>query len=104
MDVGPQNHVYYYTTAVLYTLKSEMNKIDLSKALHFIINILKIVYNNVDSFDVVPPIFIKVILDIIDSIRRNKRKGIFYVDINAKGMENDKDFLEYRDTLEPEDV
>ena len=81
-----------------------MNKIDLSKALHFIINILKIVYNNVDSFDEVPPIFIKVILDIIDSIRRNKRKGIFYVDINAKGMENDKDFLEYRDTLEPEDV
>ena len=104
LDIGPQNHAYYYTTATLYTLKSESNKIDLTKALHFIINIMKIVYNNVDSFELIPPIFFKVILDITDSIRRNKKKGIFYYDINAKGMENDKDFNELKNNLDAEEV
>ena len=65
---------------------------------------MRIVYNNVDSFELIPPIFFKVILDITDSIRRNKKKGIFYYDINAKGMENDKEFNELKNNLDAEEV
>ena len=107
VDVTPQNHVYYYTAATLYTLKNDTCKIDLGKALHYLINIMKIVYNNVDSFEMLPPIFFKVIMDIIDCIRRNKRKNLFYEDLNAELDPKDKDykeFMEYKDNLEPEDV
>jgi tetratricopeptide (TPR) repeat protein len=107
LDVGPQNHVYYYTTAILYVLKNESYKVDLGKALHYLINIMKIVFNNVDSFEVIPPIFYKAVLDIVDSIRRNKGKTLFFQDLNAMGIQKDKDykeFLEYKENIEPEDV
>lgn len=107
LDIGPQNHVYYYSAATLYILKNETNKVDLGKALHYLINIMKIVYNNVDSFEMLPPIFFKVIMDIIDSIRRNRKKSLFFQDLNIVLSEKDKDYKdykEYKENLEPEDV
>ncbi len=77
VDVGPQNHIYYYITASLYTLKG-VNKIDLARTIHYLINIMIIVYRNSESFENLPPVFYGGILFLVDAIHKNKDRTIFY--------------------------
>jgi tetratricopeptide (TPR) repeat protein len=73
LDVKPENHVYYYVTAIYYTLKKP--KVDLSKALHYMFNIINIIYKNSESFDMIPKCFFERIFNIIELIHLNNNNG-----------------------------
>ena len=94
VDILPQNHIYYYITATLYSLKAN-NRIDLSKTIHYFVNIMLIVYRNAESFDNLPPAYYSNILTLVDCIHRNKGRNVFYKEIRRNA--ND-------DTRESDDV
>jgi hypothetical protein len=70
VDLGPVNHVYYYITAIYYSIKK--NVIDFSKTLHYFMNVLNIIYKNSDFFENIPPFFYEVIFWLIKIIDINK--------------------------------
>jgi len=88
LDVGPQSHIYYYITACLYTIKG-VNNIDLSRTIHYLINIMIIVYKNSESFENLPPLFYEKIFKLIEAIHQNKNKQYFLKedDSNLSKME-----------------
>lgn len=77
LDVGPQNHIYYFITACLYTIKG-MNRIDFAKCIHYFVNIMIIVYKNSEAFENLPPLFYVQIFSLIRAIHLNDDKTIFY--------------------------
>lgn len=83
VDLTPTNHVYYYITATLYSLTTN-ESINLNKTLHYLFNVMTIVYNNLETFDVIPHVFYETIFTVVDIIRinydrpdycRNPKKG-----------------------------
>ncbi len=92
VDITPQNHIYYYITATLYTLKGN-NRIDFSKTIHYMLNIMLIVYRNSESFENLPPAYYEKILLLVECIHRNKGRNIFHREIrrNANDMSRDSD-------------
>lgn len=73
LDLGPTNHVYYYITATLYCLNSS-GVIDFSKALHYLINVMIIIYKNSEMFEMIPKQFYEAIFDIIEAIHTNHNR------------------------------
>ena len=78
IDVGPINHAYFYITAVFYALKFTI-KVDLIKILHYLINVMAIIFKNLEIFDMIPPIFYKQLFEIMDIIKFNKYNTIFEI-------------------------
>ena len=76
VDVGPINHAYFYITATFYALKFTQ-KIDFNKLLHYLINVMGIVYKNLDILDMIPPIFYKQLFEIMDIIKVNKNRTLY---------------------------
>jgi hypothetical protein len=77
LDITPVNHVYYYVTATLYTLISTDTYINFNKTLHYLFNIMKIVYNHMETFDMIPYSFYKIVIKIIEAIHLNKDDPCF---------------------------
>lgn len=75
LDVRPEHHVYYYITAVFYCLRQPT--IDLTKSLHYMFNIMTIIYNNSESFDMIPKCFYEKIFYMIDLIHLNQNDYMY---------------------------
>jgi hypothetical protein len=80
IDITPSHHANYYITATLYTLKTS-RKVDFEKALHYLSNVLKIIYKNASEMEPIPPIFYDNVFIIISCAKLNRGKNIFYRDI-----------------------
>jgi len=89
VDILPQNHIYYYITASLFSLKGN-NRIDFTKTLHYMINIMLIVYRNSESFENLPPSYYEKIMKLVDCIHHNKHRNVFFKEINRD--RNDQTF------------
>jgi hypothetical protein len=79
LDITPVNHAYYYITATLYALKNT-NVVDLSKALHYMTNVIAIVYRYSYYFENIPPIFYENIFNLVEAFMMNKHNPIFTKD------------------------
>jgi hypothetical protein len=95
MDITPMHHANYYITATLYTIRTT-NKVDLEKALHYFSNVMKIVYENSNEMDPIPPIFYDNIFTLITCIKLNRGEIYFFRDIRKtrpkKSATRDKKF------------
>jgi hypothetical protein len=76
VDLTSDNHVYYYITACLYCLKTT-SSVDFSRAIHYLMNVIIIIYKNSENFEPIPPVFYENIFQIIKAFHLNKEKPIF---------------------------
>jgi len=90
VDVGPQNHIYYFITASLYTLKG-LNRVDFSKCIHYLINIMIIVYKNSEGFENLHPTFYLQIFRLIQAVKLNGDNPIFYRIVRQHENDNSVD-------------
>jgi hypothetical protein len=84
LDVGPQNHIYYFITASLYSIKG-VNKIDIAKT-----NL--------------PPVFYEKILFLIEAIHKNRNRTIFYKKLRKNKNDNTVESDETLHDLSKHDV
>lgn len=91
LDIGPHNHTYYYSMLALHSLKNKSNTVDFGKTMHYLINIMKIIYGNSESFDFIPAIFYRSILDLVECYLKNKKNTIYYQNSLA-AAKNDEDY------------
>lgn len=73
LDIGPENHIYYYVSACILELRGQ-KEIDIEKTIHYFINIMIIVYRNSESFEMLPKIFYLKIFELIQIIHKNKSR------------------------------
>ena len=90
VDIQPKNHIYYYITATLFSLKGN-NRIDLTKTIHYLVNIMLIVYRNSEMFENLPPAFFDKILQLVQATHNNKGRNIFYRNIRTDGNDHSKE-------------
>lgn len=83
VDLTSDNHVYYYITACLYCLKTK-SFVDFSRAIHYLMNVLIIIYKNSENFESIPPIFYENIFMIIKAYAINKKRKVFKKYIEGK--------------------
>jgi hypothetical protein len=102
LDIGPHNHTYYYSMVALHCMKNKSNIIDISKTMHYLINIMKIIYQNNESFDFIPATFYRCILDLVECYLKNKRSQTYYINLNFDSK--NEEFRRYKDNMDPEDV
>jgi len=76
IDIGPQHHIYYYISATLYTLQG-FNEVDFEKAIHYLFNVMLIVYKNLETMENLPFIFYDQILNLIKAIKINGKTTFF---------------------------
>jgi hypothetical protein len=84
VDLTSDNHVYYYITACFYSLKLK-STVDFSRAIHFLMNVIIIIYKNSENFEPIPPVFYENVFQIIKAYHLNKEKALFIrTDDNVK--------------------
>ena len=76
IDIGPQHHIYYYISATLYTLQG-VNEVDFEKVIHYLFNVMLIVYKNLETMENLPFIFYDQILNLIKAIKINGKTTFF---------------------------
>lgn len=77
VDLTSDNHVYYYITACLYCLKTK-SIVDFSRAIHYLMNVINIIYKNAENFEPIPPIFYENVFQIIKAYTLNNGKPILF--------------------------
>ena len=77
IDITPSHHANYYITATLYTIKTT-RRVDFEKALHYLANVVKILYRNSTEMEPIPPIFYDNVFILISCVKLNCGKAIFF--------------------------
>ncbi len=85
VDIGPINHCYFYITGIFYAIKFT-NKIDLNKILHYLVNIMGVMFKNQDAFEVIPPTFYQQLFDVMQLVKENKNRTVFDKAEKTSGM------------------
>jgi hypothetical protein len=83
IDITPINHAYYYITAALYCLSAN-DIVDLSKTIHYLINVLIIVFRHPETFELIPPRYYEIIFQLIELYHTNKNHNLFYKQDNEE--------------------
>ena len=103
VDILPVNHIYYYIIAALFSLKGT-NRVDFSKTLHYMINIMLIVYRNSEDFENLPPSYYDKIFKLVDCINRNRHRNVFYKEIKVNANDQTVDSEDIYTQLTPKEV
>jgi hypothetical protein len=74
-DLKPKDHVYYYITAIFYSLRKDV--IDFSKNLQYAFNIINVIYKHSESFEIIPRAFFEKIFYMIEIVNLNNNEYIF---------------------------
>jgi len=100
VDLTPENHVYYFITASLYCLTlPNLEEINFSKALHYFMNVMIIIYKNSENFEPIPPAFYDNIFQLIKAIHLNENSSVYKREndyesfINKNGKSIDVSFI-----------
>lgn len=99
IDITPSHHANYYITATLHTLKTN-NKVDLEKALHYLSNVVKIIYKFSSEMESIPPVFYDNFFALVSCVKLNGGRPIFFRQIKTDREDNRiSECDEYEDEL-----